>query len=244
MRRIILMYHGIGLIETYDRMGLNTPLVKFIEQIQCLLQAGWKVGTIDWLLGKAPPESPCAALSFDDGLASQLAAAQYLDSIKVKATFFIPVSCLGLNLGGSGYWSQWKCMTHAEVKSLKASGHEIGSHGTSHRGPLHRLAPADANRELSESREKLGKMIGERVGGFSYPYGGFSLSLARLVQSSGYAYGACSRPSQLPRTPFLYALPRIEVVGTDSMGKFQKKVCGNGEILRVLRYFISRKVRR
>ena len=134
-------------------------------------------------------------------------------------------------------------MKATELKKLHDHGHEIGSHGTYHRGPLHRLPPHEIERELSESRETLALLTGATRVGFSYPYGGFTKSLASMVQKSGYDYGVCSCPGALSTHRDLFALPRIEIRGTDSISIFQKKLRGQGEILRILRYHLSQRLR-
>lgn len=242
-RHIILMYHGIGPASTVDRMALNTPLEKFVREVELLRGLGWRLSPIRSLLSENAPDHPCAAISFDDALQNQLPAAAFLDSIHVKATFFVPTGCLGSNLGGDGYWSAWKCMKSSDLEALHASGHEIGSHGTYHRGPLHRMPTHEIERELSGSREALALLTGTTRLGFSYPYGGFTGSLASMVQRAGYDYGACSCPAALSSRRDLFALPRIEIRGTDSLSVFQKKLRGQGEILRLLRYHLSQRLR-
>jgi len=237
------MYHGIGPVGLDDSMALNTPFEKFVSEIECLLALGWKIFPVRSLLSMTPSDFPCAAISFDDALESQLQAAAFLDSINVKATFFAPIGCLDSNLGGEGYWSKWKCMKAAELRKLHGRGHEIGSHGIHHRGPLHRLPLHEIERELSGSRENLTLLTGAARLGFSYPYGGYSGSLARMVQRAGYDYGACSCPGALDTQRNLFALPRVEIRGTDSLFLFQKKLRGQGQILRFLRYHLSQRLR-
>ena len=237
------MYHGIGPVGPEDHMALATPFEKFVREIEFLVNLGWKIGTIHSFFSDNPPASPCVAISFDDALESQLQAAAFLDSINVKATFFAPIGCLDSNLGGEGYWSKWKCMKAAELRELHERGHEIGSHGIHHRGPLHRLPLHEIERELSGSRENLTLLTGAARLGFSYPYGGFSGSLASMVQRAGYNYGACSCPGALGTQRNLFALPRIEIRGTDSISVFQRKLRGQGEILRILRYHLSQRLR-
>ena len=237
------MYHGIGPVGPGDHMALNTPFEKFVREVEFLVNFGWKIGTIRSLFLDNPPVPTCAAISFDDALESQLKAAEFLDSINVKATFFAPIGCLDSKLGGEGYWSAWKCMKATELQKLHDRGHEIGSHGTYHRGPLHRLPPHEIERELSGSREALDLLTGATRVGFSYPYGGFTKFLASMVQRAGYDYGACSCPGALNTQQDLFALPRIEIRGTDSISIFQKKLRGQGEILRILRYHLSQRLR-
>jgi len=224
-------------------LGLSLPPDQFLQQLEYLLHHRWRIGPVRELLEQPEHGVAFAAISFDDALESQLVAAEILDAKKIQATFFAPAGCLGGTLGGKGYWSRWKCMRTEDLQRLHRAGHEIGSHGMFHQGPLHRLPDPEARQELVRSREFFAEKFGEPKPGFSYPFGGFSRSLSRQVKEAGYAYGACSRPGPWRNRRLPYSLPRIEVAGTDSFRRFSDKVRGIGETRRLFRYFFSKILR-
>lgn len=106
-------------------------------------------------------------------------------------------------------------MRDQDVRALRAAGMEIGAHTATH-PILTRLAPAEARREIDQSRERLTAIIGEPVSLFAYPNGkpgqDYAAEHVRMVRDAGFsaavstAWGVASTDSdlfQLPRfTPW------------------------------------------
>jgi len=106
-------------------------------------------------------------------------------------------------------------MRDQDVRALRAAGMEIGAHTATH-PILTRLAPADARREIGQSRERLTAILGEPVSLFAYPNGkpgqDYAAEHVRMVRDAGFsaavstAWGVASTDSdlfQLPRfTPW------------------------------------------
>jgi peptidoglycan/xylan/chitin deacetylase (PgdA/CDA1 family) len=106
-------------------------------------------------------------------------------------------------------------MRDDDVRSLRASGMEIGAHTETH-PILTRLSSADARREINEGREYLTAILSEPVSLFAYPNGkpgqDYTAEHVRMVRDAGFgaavstAWGVASRGSdlfQLPRfTPW------------------------------------------
>ncbi|TMQ63969.1 MAG: DUF3473 domain-containing protein [Candidatus Eisenbacteria bacterium] len=107
---------------------------------------------------------------------------EILEETRTRATFFV--------LG-------WVAERHAGLVGRIAShGHEIGSHGMSHR-MLTELSPAEVRRELADSRRLLEDQAGQRVEGFRAP----SYTVERetrwaldLLIETGYAYDSSIFP--------------------------------------------------
>lgn len=106
-------------------------------------------------------------------------------------------------------------MRSDDVRALRRAGMTIGAHTVSH-PILSGLAPEVATQEISQSRQQLESLLGERVAHFAYPNGvpgrDFTPETARLVQQLGFdsavttGWGAARSGSdayQLPRfTPW------------------------------------------
>jgi peptidoglycan/xylan/chitin deacetylase (PgdA/CDA1 family) len=80
-------------------------------------------------------------------------------------------------------------MSPAEVRSLCARGHEVGSHTVEH-PLLTQLRDAELERELAGSRVTLERWTGTQVTGFCYPNGSFDDRVVAAVERAGYAW-AC-----------------------------------------------------
>jgi len=114
-------------------------------------------------------------ITFDDGYADNATiAAPILKHFGLPASFFVAAGLMGTGRpfphdGSSPY--VFTNLTWAQVRSLKADGFEVGSHGWSHAN-LARCSLDEARREITQSRELLAKMLGSPPRSFAYPYGG------------------------------------------------------------------------
>jgi len=105
-----------------------------------------------------------------------------LDEAGIRATFFI--------LGDLARQSP------ALIRHLAEAGHELGSHGYSHR-PVHRLTPATFREDLEKTRESIQEAAGVPVRGFRAPF--FSIDSRCLwafdvLAEAGYEYDSSVFP--------------------------------------------------
>lgn len=101
-------------------------------------------------------------------------------------------------------------MTSQNVSDMRGAGMQIGAHTVSH-AILTRLTLKEARREITEGKEQLEKIVGERVGLFAYPNGKFSVDYAEehavLVRDVGFDaavstdWGAATRDTDFMRLP-------------------------------------------
>ena len=159
-----------------------------------------------WLAGAAPQQgdSPCL-LTFDDGFASNHAAATVLDRHGVRALFFV---CPGLvelegeaqrqaiaatifdgRPGGADPPHDLRLMSWQEIGALEEMGHTIGAHSMTHRR-LSLLRGDSLAREVLDCNEVLAARLGTRATWFAYPFGSLdSISTAALaVIASEYRF--------------------------------------------------------
>lgn len=195
----ILAYHSIGTRQ----WGVNDVSPATFEQhLQIAADDGWSFATPAQVL--AEPGKPQLALTFDDGLASVLHnALPVLRHHGIPATAFVvsgwadqpPEWCRPLVLDWPG------------VRALADGGVTIGSHSVSH-PDFGKLPAAEASRELSESRSRLGAMLGGEPAEFAIPYGqsaNWTTAAADAAAGAGYttvyAQAVTTRPERtVPRT--------------------------------------------
>jgi peptidoglycan/xylan/chitin deacetylase (PgdA/CDA1 family) len=115
------------------------------------------------------------SLTFDDGLADQVAAASVLDAAGFDATFFI-------NSGRIGTSATY--MTRANLDDLAAAGHEIAGHTISHLN-LAALTPDGQRRQVCNDRNVL-MSWGFPVKNFAYPFSAYNADTIDIVQECGY----------------------------------------------------------
>jgi peptidoglycan/xylan/chitin deacetylase (PgdA/CDA1 family) len=114
------------------------------------------------------------SLTFDDGDADQMAAAQVLHRYRLPATFYIIAGAVGT----PGY------VTRSDLRQLAADGNEIGGHTVSHLR-LTALTTAEARRQVCDGRSILARW-GYQAVSFAYPGGANSPRTQAIVRSCGY----------------------------------------------------------
>ena len=96
------------------------------------------------------------------------------------------------------------------IRRIAAAGHEIASHGWSHRR-VTTLTPAQFRTEVRDSKDLLEDLVGVRVGGFRAP--SFSITAAcawafDVLLEEGYVYDSSVFPIRRPDYGYPDACPR------------------------------------
>jgi peptidoglycan/xylan/chitin deacetylase (PgdA/CDA1 family) len=101
-----------------------------------------------------------------------------------------------------------------QVRELRRRGFDIGAHGVTHANLGLAL---DAEREVSESVERVAAETGDSVQTFAYPYGGpehRSEAAARAVQSAGCLAAFAMDVGVVGPDSDCWALPRLSFTRT------------------------------
>ena len=178
MPALILMYHDVAEESATIPKGHRPYVLRpaaFREQMHAVAATAVPVLPVsEWC---ASPR-PCRAivLTFDDGHVSNYEAAlPILLEHRLRATFFVTAGRIG-----TGETMNWQ-----QIRALRASGMEIGSHTLTHRPPA--TLDDDALRyELVESRHVLEDGLGEAVTSISSPTGFFNPRMRALAREAGY----------------------------------------------------------
>lgn len=110
----------------------------------------FSVDVEDWYQSSFNFDSPISSICVDN----TRRVLRFLSSHGVKGTFFVQ----GMVAKAFPFL----------VKEIHQSGHEIGSHGFSHR-PVNKMKPKKFFEELKETRDRLEDITGERIKGFRAP---------------------------------------------------------------------------
>jgi peptidoglycan/xylan/chitin deacetylase (PgdA/CDA1 family) len=228
----VLLYHAIEEPSPEDRLGLRVSPEAFREQMVWLKDEGFTVVPLT-ALAAGPAQPRTVAITFDDGYASQVAAAAILEEFGFPATFFVVPAFLDGRAGHGGYWERWGYFGWGALQTLAACGFEVGAHSTSHG----RLTRCRTVRELEEetlgAKQRLEAMVHRPVSSFSYPHGAFNDTVARAVEQAGYRL-ACTSLSGVNRPPCVrFALRRTEITGFDRLSDFAMKLSGKYDWLQL-----------
>ncbi|HWJ30792.1 MAG TPA: glycosyltransferase [Gaiellaceae bacterium] len=220
----ILMYHAIGGVHEPPSRWV-VPQDRFRRQVGWLARNGYTAITLEELVRyraehRLPP-AKAVVLTFDDGYADFVERAlPVLDQFDFPATVFLVTATGGMKTWhvGGGNGDGRRLLTLQDASRLK-DRIDFGAHTRTHPS-LPSLDPDDVAAEVAGSKRELESVIGGPVASFAYPYGDVNDEVAEAVRSAGFL-AACSTDdgSTLPADdPF--ALPRIEVRGTDTLPRF------------------------
>jgi peptidoglycan/xylan/chitin deacetylase (PgdA/CDA1 family) len=163
----------------------------------------------DW--NRQRPSARQVAVTFDDAYRSLFVnGLPVLQKLGVRGITYVVVSLIGQS-------NEWDHGTEARREPLMdrvqlgewiSSGHEIGSHGLSHRD-LMSLTLEKARREIVESKARLEDILGQPVRHFCYPFGGWNEAIRSMVQEAGYETATSIIPGTNPITADAFTLQRI-----------------------------------
>jgi peptidoglycan/xylan/chitin deacetylase (PgdA/CDA1 family) len=178
------------------------------------------------------PDSPAhyCAVTFDDGFVSVLEnALPELELRKIPATFFVPTG----SLGGPPAWVKTNSPArHQRVLSadqlVGLKDHRllaIGSHSISHPNFL-KLSPAQAGRELEQSKTQLEAILGHKVALFSFPHGACDSQTIGLARAAGYDRVFTINPSNAFTSADNFVQGRVLVDPADWPLEYRLKLLG------------------
>lgn len=203
----VLMYHAIepaGAHSDADPHYSVTPAA-FAAQLDAFAALGRRVRSVRDLLAEAGTggvAGDAVALTFDDGHASNGAAAETLAARGATADFFV-----NPGLVGGPHRLSW-----AALRDLAAAGMSVQSHGHSH-AYLDGMDAAGVRDSLARSKAAIEDALGRPVTLFAPPGGRLHPALAETAMRLGYRALCTSRPGRwTPAAAGLADVPRLAVL--------------------------------
>lgn len=206
----IFMYHN------FEGKGyLSVSATNFEEQLALLRALDYQnltFGEVGTVLSETRrlPARP-VVLTFDDGWVSQYTVAYPLmQRYGMRGTFFV----LAHPQRGNGEMG-WDML-----KTLIASGMEIGSHTRSHLKFEDNVAPGRVWSEVYGSRQILEENLSVPIVSFAYPYGMSGGGARAAVRAAGYSIAAGTGGSLKQNPRGRYYMYRIEVSSSTTLEEF------------------------
>ena len=223
---LVLCYHGLS---SDWPSSLAVRPRSFEEQLTLLVERGYRGVTFSQAVLDAPGDK-VLAVTFDDGFESVLReAVPIMRRLGLPGTVFVctdfvgskqPMRWSGIQQWSSGpYSSEVVPMTWDELRSLAASGWEVGSHTRSH-ARLPAVGDDELDDQLARSRDTLEQQLGEPCLSVAYPYGDYDERVVEAARAAGYraaATLALHRASPL-------TWPRVGVYDRDDLRRFRLKI--------------------
>jgi peptidoglycan/xylan/chitin deacetylase (PgdA/CDA1 family) len=214
----VLMYHSVNVGD--DPYNIQVSPGRLRQQLSLLRRLGYRGVSVKRLLTPGTARERLVGLSFDDGYTDFLTTAMpILAEFGCTATVYMVAGLLG----GTNAWDPMpprrSLMTAADLRTVLAAGHEIGSHGMTHT-PLSDISAGTLPYEVAESQRVLEDAIGAPVTGFCYPYGSHDADAVREVRHR-YEYACAVEASQ---DHDAWSLPRVFVGERDHPLRFAAKL--------------------
>lgn len=221
---LVLCYHAVS-----DRW--DSPLAvrpdRLAQHLDWLVRRGYRGVTFTEAV-TAPPAGRTFAVTFDDGYRSVLEQAlPILDRLGLPGTIFVATEFVGRAVRWPGV-DQWLGGPHEpelvtlswpELRQLRDTGWEIGSHTRSH-PRLSRLDDDAVQLELVESRTVCETQLGA-CRSIALPYGDGDDRVVALAREAGYD-AVAGLPGAGMTEPVGW--PRVGIYPPDGLRRFRVKV--------------------
>jgi peptidoglycan/xylan/chitin deacetylase (PgdA/CDA1 family) len=215
----VLLFHAVR----DDGGPWSVPPALFTEYVEMVGACGRTPVTVHDLAQRLRTGASVAglmAMSFDDGDASQLAAAEELAAANIPSTVYVTVGLLGTD----------GMLDAAGLRALAAvPGVEVGSHGGQH-VHLDVLRPAELRAQLRDSRSALEDELGREVRGIAYPYGSHDRRVLAGAEEAGYLSGAAVRNALSHDREHPLALSRLTVTASTALQAVEAFLRGEGRL--------------
>lgn len=217
----VLMYHAIDGIDADGADSYYTvPQATFAEQLRTIRSTGRHGCSVSNLLKGRVPE-PTVAITFDDGLVSNLHAAETLAAVDMSADFFVNPSTI----------EQPGFLTWQQLREMHTMGMSIQSHGMTHRY-LNDLGATEVEDELRNSKDQIEQHLGVKVTLFAPPGGRMPVNFGAIARGIGYE-AVCSSRVGFWKRPALeeqpmssdddaIEIPRLAVLSATSSAQFHR----------------------
>jgi GT2 family glycosyltransferase/peptidoglycan/xylan/chitin deacetylase (PgdA/CDA1 family) len=228
---IVLAFHAVSDLGDDPVLAeYGVPPRRFAEHLDALVGRGWNFVDLDTLLaaldGRAELPERALLVSFDDCYLDLLSEAAPL--LAARSIPAVAYAVAGLT-GGANEWDrplgarELRLLDAEGLRALAAAGIEVGSHGMNHR-QLTKLPPAEAAAEIRDSAAALEALGLPRPRTFSYPHGERNPEIEAAVRESGYRAAFTVTAGRVERGSDRYALPRIEVLASDTRWRLRLKL--------------------
>ncbi|MEL7044477.1 MAG: polysaccharide deacetylase family protein [Pseudomonadota bacterium] len=230
----ILMYHMVSEPRSGAKFNkLRVSPASFEAQLRWLRDEGWHFALMSELFaGESLPEKT-VVLTFDDGYADNLVAADpIMQRYGARATLYLVADRFDRDWStskkahhDSGELMHEEKLTDEQVDQLLASGRwELGGHTRTHIN-LARASEVQRREEIEDTRHSLAERFGQAMDSFAYPFGIYAQADVAAAREAGFR-SAVTTVEGISRDLERDALelPRVKVSGKDSLAAFRLRM--------------------
>jgi peptidoglycan/xylan/chitin deacetylase (PgdA/CDA1 family) len=216
----VLLYHAVTEYPPAALERFTVHPARFAEHVGCLRDSGCAGLTAPefaaCLKGQSRLPARPVLVTFDDGYADFLDAAERLAAAGFPSTLYVTTG----QLGAAGM------LTRGQLQSLGGSV-EVGAHSRSH--PRLDELPADRLRdEVHGSKADLEELLQRPVRSFAYPHGDHDRWVRQVVVEAGFDSAAAVKNAFSHDRDDPFAIARITVTATTTSERIARLLEGRG----------------
>jgi glycosyltransferase involved in cell wall biosynthesis/peptidoglycan/xylan/chitin deacetylase (PgdA/CDA1 family) len=225
----VLMYHRIAPSGSDLMKRYRITPAEFENQLKYLQRDGYHSVTFEeWYTSvklNTPLPGKAIILTFDDGyLDFYVYVYPLLSKYNFSAYVFIVTDYIGkTNMWDKKLYEEVPLMSRAQIIELNNKGIKFGSHSASHK-PLTVLSPEQLACQFHNSINLVRDQLELHINSIAYPYGDYDSVVKHLAGAFGFNFGLTCEEGKCNKFSDLLALPRIEIIGTDTMETFISKI--------------------
>jgi len=229
----ILLYHSISddpapWIAPYSVSPRN-----FARHLELVAESGRTALTVSELIAALTgrrPLPPCPlVITFDDGFADFIAAAEMMAARRLPSTLYVTTGALR---GGAPRPAKMalppaSMLGWAQLDQVSQLGVEIGAHSHTHR-QLDTMRASDVAEEIRYSKGLLEQACGRAIPSFAYPHGFQSDRTRKVVAAAGHTSACAVMNAFSSESDDIYALARLTVKATTTTEQLEGWLAGTG----------------
>lgn len=217
----ILMYHSIDSQLSHDTYGISIDFNLFCKQILLLKSLNYFFIPLE-KIHENIGNNKCIIITFDDGYKDNIKAAEFLDQHKIPFTIFIT----------SDFVNKSMYLSSSDIKYLnKFNTCTIGAHGKTH-NMLAELNYSEQLFEIEYCKKFLEEISSTEINQISYPHGSFNNDTIEICKKLGFKFAASSLNGLNNSRNFnAAALKRTEIIASDSLNIFERKINGGFDFM-------------
>ena len=211
------MYHSID--DSMPPSGMNTTVKKFEEQIEFMINNGYKFYKISDLEKHWSENGRKAVITFDDGFANNHTHAfPVLRKYNVPATIYLSPSK-----------PDQQFLSDAQIKEMQESGLvEFGAHTMNHIN-LTNVSDEEAKREIAESIKFVKEKTETQCSSFAYPYGRYDMKHVAMLEELNIKTAVTTKKAisnlenklEIPRLSMNGKMNKLQLIIALSRGRYR-----------------------
>jgi peptidoglycan/xylan/chitin deacetylase (PgdA/CDA1 family) len=216
----VLLYHAVTEHPPAAMERFTVHPARFAEHVGCLRDSGRASLTVPQFVacleGQAPLPARPVLVTFDDGYADFLDAAERLAAAGLPTTLYVTTG----QLGAAGM------LTGRQLRSL-AGTVEVGAHSRSH-PRLDELPSERLRDEVHGSKADLEDLLQRPTRSFAYPHGDHDRGVRQAVVEAGFGSAAAVKNAFSHDRDDPFAIARITVTAATSTERIAALLEGRG----------------